>query len=117
MKELYFNIFNGKCVPAFTCLPQYKATITFSRIHKIEACFSVANIVKNGYEWFLEQTKEDNEIWEVKHPHLMDSLKKLALNQALRHPFKYTNFNEENHRFPFVLVWDRNREYTAAHFK
>jgi hypothetical protein len=117
LKVLYFNISNGKCIPAFTCLPAYKATITFSKIHKIEACFNVSNIARKGNDWFLEEVKEENDSWTKKHPHLMESLKDLALKQALRHPFKYSNFNEENHRFPFVLVWDRNRKYGEAHFE
>jgi hypothetical protein len=105
MKLFYFNISNGECVPAFTVLPQFRATITGSKIHKIEASFNVGNIIKNGMEWYLDQAKEDYESWEYKHKHLMSSLKRLALAQALKHPFKYTNFDDEHIRFPFVTVW------------
>lgn len=116
MKVLYFNIMNGECVPAFTVLPAFRATITGSKIHTIEASFNVRNIIERGYEWFLEQVEEENESWTSKHPHLMKSLKKLALQQSLRHPFKYSNFEPASHRFPFVLVWGKDMEYGTAHF-
>lgn len=117
MKVLYFNIHNGECVPAYTALPAFRATITGSRIHTIETSFNVSNITQYGYEWFLDEVLEENNSWTFEHPHLMKSLKKLALRQSLLHPFKYTNHKELNHRFPFVLVWDENRQFTKACFK
>jgi hypothetical protein len=117
VKVFYFNIDSGRCVPTFTCLPSYKATISLSRIHKIEACFDISGIEKGGYDWVISQVKEENESWIRKHPHLMKSLKKLALKQSLKHPFRYTNFNEENHRFPYLLVWDRKRKFTELYFE
>lgn len=110
MKLLYFNIHNGDCVPAYTCLPQFRATITGSTIHKIEASFNVTNIIDRGYEWFIEECTEEKESWNFKHRHLMPSLKRLALKQSLLHPFKYTNFEETNPRFPFVVVWTKYNE-------
>lgn len=115
MRELYFNIMNGECVPAFTCLPSHRATITGSKIHKIETCFSAANIARKGYDWFLDVVQEENEDWT--NSHLMESLKKLALKQSLRHPFKRSNFEPDNHRFPFVLVWIKDKKYAPAHFE
>lgn len=117
LKVLYFNIMNGKCVPAFTCLPQYRALITGSKIHSIEASFNVSNIARKGYDWFLEEVKEENESWSFKHPHLMESLKELAAQQSLKYLFRYSNFEPDNHRFPFVLVWMKNKQYHDAHFK
>lgn len=116
MKTLYFNIMNGECVPAFTRLPAYRATITGSKIHSIEACFSVSNIAYQGYEWFLKQVEEENLNWSKRHPNLMASLKKLALKQSLLHPFKRSNFEPDCYRFPFVLVWMKDKKYTQAHF-
>ncbi|PEK78340.1 hypothetical protein COF75_22650 [Bacillus toyonensis] len=117
MKMLYFNIENGECVPAFTCLPSHRAKITGSKIHSIETCFNVSNITRNGYDWFLNNVEEENESWAKKHPHLMRSLKRLALSQSIRHPFKYSNFEPSNHRFPFVLVWSKDKKFTKAYFK
>lgn len=116
MKVLYFNISNGKCVPAFTCLPSHRVTIKGLKIHSIETSFSVANISRYGYDWFLKEVKEENESWTKTHPHLMKSLKKLVVKQSLRHPFKYSNFDPDNHRFPFVLAWRRDKTYGEAHF-
>lgn len=117
MKVLYFNLSNGECIPAFTVLPAYKATITGSRIHTIEACFSVSNIISNDYEWFQKQVERENKSWSEKHPHLMKSLKRLALKESLKHPFRYSNFEQASHRFPYVLVWSKDKRYTAAYFK
>lgn len=116
MKVLYFDITNGKCVSPSSVLPFYRATITGSKIHSIEACFNVANIAQHGYDWFLEEVEQDNKSWTTRHPHLMKSLKGLALEQSLRHPFKRTNFEPNNHRFPFVLVWMKDKKYSVAHF-
>lgn len=116
MKVLYFNIMNGECVPAYTCLPSHRATITGSKIHSIEVSFNVGNIARNGYEWFLDSVEDEYLIWEKTHPHLMPSLKKLALKMSLRHPFKYSNFEPDNHRFPFILAWSDNKKFTKAHF-
>ncbi|HDR4450947.1 TPA: hypothetical protein ROY06_005471 [Bacillus cereus] len=116
MKMLYFEIDNGECVPAYTCLPSYRAKITGSKIHSIEACFSVSNITRKGYDWFLNNVEEENESWATKHPHLMRSLKRLALSQSIRHPFKYSNFEPSNHRFPFVFVWIKDKKFTKAYF-
>lgn len=116
MQLLYFNIDNGECVPAFTCLPSHRARITGSRIHSIEVSFNVTNIQNKGYDWFINQVKEENLSWEVEHPHLMKSLKRLALKMSVTHPFKYSNFEPSNHRFPFVLAWMRNRKFTERFF-
>jgi len=116
MKELYFNISNGECVPAFTCLPAYRAIITGSKIHKIEVSFNVGNITRNGYNWFVDQVEEENESWTKLHPHLMKSLKKLALKQSIKHLFKYSNFEPDNHRFPFIPFWIKGKKFSKAHF-
>lgn len=116
MKVLYFNILNGECVPAYTCLPSHRAMITGSKIHSIEVSFNVSNITRYGYEWFLKQVEEENESWTKTHPHLMSSLKKLALKQSLCHPFKYSNFEPESHRFPFVLAWINDKKFTEPQF-
>ncbi|MEW9576737.1 hypothetical protein U9K47_15485 [Bacillus toyonensis] len=113
---LYFNIENGECVPAFTCLPSHRARITGSQIHSIETCFNVSLISQNSYEWFLEQVECDYLSWSKEHQHLMKSLKKLVFKMSLRHPFKYSNFEPVNHRFPFILVWSKDKKYTIAHF-
>ena len=116
MKELHFNIINGECVSPFTCLPSHKAIISGSKIHRIEACFNVSNIVQKGYQWFLEGVEEENIMWSKTHPHLMKSLKRLALRQSIKHPFKYSNFSLSNHRFPYVLVWHRKKEFSESYF-
>lgn len=116
MRELYFNILNGECVPAFTCLPVYRATITGSKIHKIEASFNVRNISSKGYEWFISEVEDENTSWTHTHPHLMKSLKKLALKQSLKYPFKHSNFEPNNHRFPFITFWVQGKKFTEAHF-
>jgi hypothetical protein len=116
MKILYFNISNGEAVPPFTSLTSHRATIAGSEIHSIETCFSVSNIAQNGNEWFLKQVEKENKSWSEEHPHLMASLKKLALKESLRHPLRHSNFEPDNHRFPFVLVWIKDKKYSKAHF-
>lgn len=116
MKVLYFNIHNGICVPAYTALPAFRATITGSKIHTVETSFNVSNIIRHGYDWFINQVEEENRSWTMEHPHLMKSLKKLALKQSLKHPFRYSNFDQLNHRFPFVVVWQRGMKFNKAHF-
>ncbi|AEW47099.1 hypothetical protein BCP78_0092 [Bacillus phage BCP78] len=116
MKELYFNIENGECVPAYTCLPSHRAIISGSKVHRIEVSFNISNITRNGYDWFLNQVEDEYLSWEEKHPHLMVSLKKLALEMSLRYPLKHSNFEPDNHRFPFVVAWVNGMRYTAAHF-
>lgn len=117
MRVLYFDIHNGECVPAYTALPAFRATITGSRIHTIETCFNVSNIAQYGYDWFINQVEKENRSWTTEHPHLMKSLKKLALKQTLLHPFKYSNFDQSNHRFPFVLVWHKDKKFNTTYFK
>jgi hypothetical protein len=106
LRLLYFDIFNGECVARNTGLPAFRATITGSKIHKIEASFNVRNIVDRGYDWFIEECNEENASWTKKHRHLMPSLKRLALKESLKHPFKYTNYIQDNPRFPFAIVWN-----------
>lgn len=117
MKVLYFNILNGECVPAYTVLPSHRATITGSNIHSIEISFNVANIADRGYDWFLNQVEEENKSWSTRNPHLMVSLKKLALKESLKHPFKYSNFEPSTHRFPFVLAWMKNKKYLPSRYE
>lgn len=117
MRTLYFDISNGKCILSHSALPAYRATITGSKIHSIEVCFNVSNIAQRGYDWLLEEVEQANSEWTTTHLHLMKSLKTLALKQSLRHPFKHSNFEPNSHRFPFVLVWMRDKEYTMVHFK
>ncbi|MEK4824510.1 hypothetical protein NSS71_08125 [Niallia sp. FSL W8-0951] len=108
MRILYFNIMNGKCVPSYTCLPSHRAFISGSKIHSIETSYAASNIYHKGYDWFRESVKEENYDWSKRHPHLLASLKKLALKESLKHPFKYSNFKQVNPRFPFVLVWNND---------
>lgn len=116
MKIMYFNVENGECVKPFTMLPAYRAYITGSKIHMIEACFNVGNISRNGYEWFLDEVEKDFNSWDKTHPHLMKSLKKLALKESIKYLFKHSNYKVTNHRFPYVPVWINGMKYTNAHF-
>lgn len=117
MSVYYFNISNGQCVPAFTDLPQYRATIVGYSVIQIEACFSIGNIIQHGMEWFQKQVENDYNMWEEVHPHLMKSLKELIVNELNSGELKHFNFQPSCHRFPYVLVWDRDKIYDPSYFK
>lgn len=116
MRVMYFNIDNGACVKPFTVLPAYRAYVTGSKIHMIEACFNVGNITGNGYEWFLNQVEKDFNNWDFQHPYLMRSLKNLAMRESFKYLFKYSNFQATNHRFPYVPIWINGMKYGKNHF-
>lgn len=75
MKQLQFNIMNGEVVEAGS-LPAYRITLNWRmKVVKLESCFSMDNIKRNGEEWKNERLKQEKEYFD-KYIWIKKSLRK-----------------------------------------
>lgn len=85
MKKIYFGISNGEVVAPSEYLPAFYAEVVgfIPKVVEIKACYSQANIDRNGELWALGELLKDREAWAT-YGWLKKSLKKYVLANILK---------------------------------
>lgn len=83
-RVVYFELYNGDVVAPYSfCPPAYRVTVIFTGrffITKLETCFSVANIARNGKDWANSLVHQDAQSWK-NYKWLKKSLRKYLISR------------------------------------